>query len=72
MCASDLKLALQAQLALTPRLANQLPSILRSTSAHPMRRIPQLSFEITGSSTGRKTTFSDRVIGKRISNQVDD
>jgi uncharacterized protein involved in outer membrane biogenesis len=69
----DGKLGLQAQLAVSQRLAGQLPSFVRNNFTPPDDKGRQsIEFDITGKSDKPKTNLVDRVIGKQINGQIGD
>ncbi len=69
----DGKLTLDAQLAVSPKLATQLPGFVRENFSPPdaAGRV-SIAFDITGKTDRPKTNLMERVIGQRISGQFND
>jgi hypothetical protein len=68
----DGKLSLNAKLSLTTALVQQLPTFVRTNfSAADADGRQSIDFDITGRTDKPKTNLVDRVIGKRVNNQLD-
>ena len=69
----DTKVSLDARLAVDEKLAKRLPSFVRdnfvATETDPMRGI---DFKVTGKTSKPKTDLAEKLIGKKVGEQVSD